>query len=420
MPGFWSGFAQGWEAEQDRIAKRKLFQQEILEKRRDALVPLVAKRQQAEAEYKKAQNQVRSFFAARLKDSDIPPEQQEAFLNIAASDPERGLNLMEYVQRFENKHETRLAGGDLIKATRIFEDTKPEDMEMDEWISVAANVSAVDDEGGFNAGATIDRIMSASTTDELREISASLTVAVGGETVGESTPLGVDPSFQTADMAEREAARGGGGSGSDGPSRTDESSAFDSYNDALTVSALAIQEQELKRVNSTLEDEKLKAEMASEGKDAANDPESATYKYNQALQQREEMIASRNRLDTLAPGSGDGVRLAAIPEWIRKKAYDDMYERDEVFSAFVDAEVSNPALTGTRRSLFNVWAGISTPTTAPEPTVVTPNPTAQPGATVPEVPDFTVDVPENDYAPDPYNPQEEEEDSGNPFMDKYN
>lgn len=41
--GFWSGFAQGWEAEGERIERRKLFQQEQREKRVGTLAELIAK-----------------------------------------------------------------------------------------------------------------------------------------------------------------------------------------------------------------------------------------------------------------------------------------------------------------------------------------------------------------------------------------
>lgn len=41
--GFWSGFAQGWEAESERIERRKLFQQEQREKRVGTLAELIAK-----------------------------------------------------------------------------------------------------------------------------------------------------------------------------------------------------------------------------------------------------------------------------------------------------------------------------------------------------------------------------------------
>lgn len=41
--GFWSGFAQGWEAESERIERRKLFQQEQTEKRMGTLAELISK-----------------------------------------------------------------------------------------------------------------------------------------------------------------------------------------------------------------------------------------------------------------------------------------------------------------------------------------------------------------------------------------
>ncbi len=41
--GFWSGFAQGWEAESERIERRKLFQQELKDKRAGTLAELVTR-----------------------------------------------------------------------------------------------------------------------------------------------------------------------------------------------------------------------------------------------------------------------------------------------------------------------------------------------------------------------------------------
>lgn len=41
--GFWSGFAQGWEAESERIERRKLFQQEQREKRVGTLAELISR-----------------------------------------------------------------------------------------------------------------------------------------------------------------------------------------------------------------------------------------------------------------------------------------------------------------------------------------------------------------------------------------
>lgn len=43
MAGFWSGFAQGWEAESERIERRKLFQQEQKERRLSTLGELLPK-----------------------------------------------------------------------------------------------------------------------------------------------------------------------------------------------------------------------------------------------------------------------------------------------------------------------------------------------------------------------------------------
>jgi hypothetical protein len=41
--GFWSGFAKGWEAESERIERRKLFQQELKDKRAGTLAELVTR-----------------------------------------------------------------------------------------------------------------------------------------------------------------------------------------------------------------------------------------------------------------------------------------------------------------------------------------------------------------------------------------
>lgn len=398
MAGFWTGLAQGYSTAKDRIEKRKLFQQEVLEKRRDALIPIVAKRQQAEQEYRKAQNQVKSFFAARLKDTDVPPEQMQAFLNIASSDPERGLQLMEYIQKFETKNETRLAGEDLIKATRIFEDTKPEDMEVDEWIEVAANVSATDDEGGFNATATIDRIIGA-TSEELRELSIELAGPVGGSSVGGDTPLGVDQGYVTSDMAER--AKSGSDSG---PKRTDETDAADRFNTRINTRAIELQEEELARANSILKDEKLRLEADSESEEEAAMEGSATSQIAKAGQLVEDILDAKERQAKLTEGSGIAASYAAIPSSIRRQAFDEVYQSDEDFRTFYDSDTNNPALTGNRGYLFDVWTGGEAPTyTAPE------IPKA-PVYEAPEVPEAPI------YAP----VQEEgEEDTGNPFMDKF-
>lgn len=49
MSGFWSGFAKGWEAESERIERRKLFQQELNEKRVATLADLYPKLARARA-----------------------------------------------------------------------------------------------------------------------------------------------------------------------------------------------------------------------------------------------------------------------------------------------------------------------------------------------------------------------------------
>lgn len=416
MAGFWTGLAQGYSTAKDRIEKRKLFQQEILEKRRDALIPIVAKRQQAEQEYKKAQNQVKSFFAARLKDTDVPPEQMQAFINIAASDPERGLQLMEYVQKFEVKNETRLAGDDLIRATRVFEDTKPEDMEIDEWIEVAANISATDDEGGFNAGATIDRIVGA-TAEELRQLSVELTGPVGGGAVGGNTSLGVDQSYQTSDMVER-ANRSGSSSNT-----TAEGKAVDVFFDQINTKALRIQEDKFAEVEEILGNEELELQAARESEEEAKNPNSATARRAAAEKLRSDMIRSNERLERFSSGATTAQRLAAIPEDILFEAAQEVYQENETFRSFYEGQIENPTLDGDRATLFNVFTGNKRLT-------YTPPETAQVEATQPDVevsipelvtpevgvekptPDFTVspmDAP--DYAPDPYS---------NTFQDKFN
>lgn len=347
--GFWSGFAQGYQNERDRIEKRKLFQQEILEKRRDALVPMVAKRQQQEAEVRKAQNKVVGFFRSRLRDTDVPPEQQKAFMNIAAEDPERGLELMQYVERFENKHETRLAGEDLIKATKIFESTMPEGMEIDEWIQVAADISIVDEDGGFNSGATIERIYEAETVEELREVHASIIASDGSSTSGGGA-LGVDASFQTADMKEEEERKRSGSGSSGGVKYSEEESVVDRYTGQLASTATDIITRKREELEEILKDEELKQQASSEGPDAEKDPNSATYRINQANAQRQEMETAQNRIDAAAESGGS--TLDRIPSDIRREAFDTLYETDEAFRTHVNTPAVSEAAGGAQRGTY--------------------------------------------------------------------
>lgn len=402
MPGFWSGFAQGWEAEQDRIAKRKLFQQEILEKRRDALVPMVRKRQEQESEFRKAQQQVLGFFNGRLKvGEDLTTEEKDAFLNLISQDPEMGALIMKSVMQFDDENDTRLEGKDLFRYTKLMEDNKPDDMDMEEFVSIWAKAGVATSKGGFNAAATQERIDQAETTEELREIYGDITSA--GSPGGSIRYSGGDESMSEEIAAERKAAEGGGsGSKSGAPTLPQKKDFLADYESVVQKD---IRERVVTDLTEAIETENANGELT---------PQQAQLLKRYRTTGIDLAAVQDGKVDITELTTSDYrnesyIKIAKDP-WYNKVLTDPLYQVDPDMPNY-----SQYALRGVTPDNIRIE-----PTPAPAPTVVTPNPTAQPGATVPATPDFTVDVPENDYAPNPYNPQEEEEDSGNPFMDKYN
>lgn len=72
--GFWSGFAQGWENESERIERRKLFQQELNEKRVGTLAELVTR-----------MGRTRAFGGGSTGDDATPTASAEHYTQVLAA-----------------------------------------------------------------------------------------------------------------------------------------------------------------------------------------------------------------------------------------------------------------------------------------------------------------------------------------------
>lgn len=216
--GFWQGFYQGYqnikereerqaerdqrkaEIEEERAYQRKLNQERALQDRITATLPVLAEMKRGENLLAQQRAQLGDALEIRL--DDVPEETRTAFTNIALQDPAYGESLLEAVQQAEGKLGRRMSGTEIVKMSRLFEQTKPEDVSADEWIKQAAGMT-ITSGSAFDFDATLEKLLSGEVSmEELQQIQFGLLTSGSGVASVRpdfdiSTVMGGDPATQT-------------------------------------------------------------------------------------------------------------------------------------------------------------------------------------------------------------------------------
>jgi|11BtaG_2_1085332.scaffolds.fasta_scaffold02619_4 hypothetical protein len=136
--GGWQGVAEAFKDWEREELEERRFERQLLEQRRNTLVPYLTKAHQANLKSQSEAKSVLSFFNNRLTDSS--EAEKKAFMNIIRDNPEMGKSIYSAVLKNEDKYPgLELKGSKLVQFSNVIEYTKPEGMSIEDWTSEAAS-----------------------------------------------------------------------------------------------------------------------------------------------------------------------------------------------------------------------------------------------------------------------------------------
>lgn len=136
--GGWQGVAEAFKDWEREELEERRFERQLLEQRRNTLVPYLTKAHQANLKNQSEARGVLSFFNNRLTDSS--EAEKKAFMNIIRDNPEMGKSIYSAVLKNEDKYPgLELKGSKLVQFSNIIEQTKPDDMSIEDWTEEAAS-----------------------------------------------------------------------------------------------------------------------------------------------------------------------------------------------------------------------------------------------------------------------------------------
>jgi len=180
--GFWQGIAQAYKdekvertedrrIEEQRAFQRETFNNQILEERRNTMLPLILEQRQAAQEESQQREVWGNFFRGRLEGVD--EKTRDAFINIATSSPEIAGSLAESVKSIEEANGVRVEGQQLVNFANVIEQTKPEGLSTEEWTTQAAELSVASG-SGIDLDATLANLLAGETQEDLLEVQSDL------------------------------------------------------------------------------------------------------------------------------------------------------------------------------------------------------------------------------------------------------
>ena len=134
----WVGVERAFTAwEQDKKEEER-FNRGLIEQRKNTLIPYLTKAYAANAEKQAESRDVLSFFNNRL--DGLSETERKAYLNIIRDNPEMGKAIYSTITR----HETQwpgmdLSGPALLEFSNIIDQTKPDNMSIEEYTEMAAS-----------------------------------------------------------------------------------------------------------------------------------------------------------------------------------------------------------------------------------------------------------------------------------------
>lgn len=200
--GFWQGLNAGFKAvqeeqtrkkerqeeldlrkaerDEERQYQRELWNEKVLFDQANAIIPLLVERQKGLNALAEQRKELGSFLGERLE--DVPEETRTAFTNLALQDPTYSEALIEAVQKTEGPDGLgrRMTGAEILKMSRLFEQTKPEDVSIEDWTRQAATMTVTTD-SGIDFDSTLERIISGDVTlEELQKTKLDLMLSGTG------------------------------------------------------------------------------------------------------------------------------------------------------------------------------------------------------------------------------------------------
>tara|TARA_R110000782_G_scaffold5869_5_gene20337 strand:+ start:315 stop:1199 length:885 start_codon:yes stop_codon:yes gene_type:complete len=134
----WQGVKEAFvDWEQDKKEEER-FNRGLIEQRKNTLIPYLTKAHAANTKSQAASRSVLSFFNNRLDGTS--EAEKNAFMNIIRDNPEMGASIYSSVIRNEEKYPgITLSGTKLLQFSNIIDQTKPDNMSIEEWTEEAAN-----------------------------------------------------------------------------------------------------------------------------------------------------------------------------------------------------------------------------------------------------------------------------------------
>ena len=226
--GFWQGLNSGLKAIQEEKARKEERQQEIelrkaerdearayeydlwkekvLQDQVAATLPLLVEKKREMAALAAERAQLGKYFETRL--TDLPEETRQAFTNLAVQDPTYSEALIGSVQKAESELNRRVTGAEILKMTSLIEQTKPENMSLEDWTKQAAGMT-VTSGSSIDFDATMEKLLSGDVTyEDVQKTQMELLMPTGTSLnlipdVDTSVIMGPDPqtSIQLRNLA---------------------------------------------------------------------------------------------------------------------------------------------------------------------------------------------------------------------------
>ena len=134
----WVGVERAFMAWRQKGEEEERFNRGLVEQRKNTLIPYLTKAHAANTKSQAASRSVLSFFNNRLDGTS--EAEKNAFMNIIRDNPEMGKAIYSTVTSNEKQYPgLTLSGPKLLQFSNIIDQTKPDNMSIEEWTEEAAN-----------------------------------------------------------------------------------------------------------------------------------------------------------------------------------------------------------------------------------------------------------------------------------------
>ena len=200
----WVGFKEGYDQVMAQKREDELRKEAKLETKVQSMIPLLIERRQRERAMAAEGAKYGRYLSNRLSGGNLDETTKSGFLNLATSSPSDAASIVEGIQKIETEKGIRLSPEQIVKSFRIFEQTRPEDVPMDEWIKQAAG-KVTTTESGIDFEQTLTSLLSGEMDEsELLNLQVDLMTpsgsggGVGIIDVDTTNVFGIEPAKQAA------------------------------------------------------------------------------------------------------------------------------------------------------------------------------------------------------------------------------